>query len=339
MMNLKSQTMRRRTFITLIGGAAAAWPLTAFGKTHRIAMVFPAMPVSQMTETGNDPLFPALFNELRRLGYVEGQNLLIERYSGEGRASHYSDLAREVVSRNPDLIIAITTHLVLDFKAATTTIPIVGVFAYPVEAGIVASLARPGGNITGVTVDEGLEQWGKRIQLLQQIVPQATRLGFIESRAVRERWGAGVPFEPELDRRIIWVGPPLDHPIDEAEYRRVFAALAQDGAEGIVVNSEEEQIVNLKLIVELAEKYRLPAIYPFKTFVEAGGLMSYGTDVPAFARRAADMADQILKGAKPSEIPIFQPIEFELVINLKTAKALGLTIPDEMLTVANQVIE
>ena len=148
--------MRRREFITLAGGAVAAWPLTAFGKAQRIAIVVPAFPVSEITETSGDPLFRAVFNELRRLGYVEGQNLLIERYSGEGRAAHYPDLARDVVSRNPDLIISIgTNEFTLDFKAATTTIPIVGVFGSPVEIGIVASLARPGGNITGVSVDVG----------------------------------------------------------------------------------------------------------------------------------------------------------------------------------------
>jgi putative tryptophan/tyrosine transport system substrate-binding protein len=238
--------MRRRDFITLVGGAVAAWPLTAFGKTHRIAIVSATAPMTvmtEMTETADNPFFPGLSSELRRLGYVEGQNLLVERYSGEGRAAHYPELARAAVSRNPDLIIAISNNLALDFKAATTTIPIVGVFAAPVEVGIVASLARPGGNITGVTVDVGTEQWAKRIQLLQQVVPQATRLGFLQTRAVQERWGA---FQRELARRtgIVWVGPPLDHPANEAEYRRVFAALAQDGAEGIVVNDEEENSAN-----------------------------------------------------------------------------------------------
>jgi putative tryptophan/tyrosine transport system substrate-binding protein len=196
-------------------------------------------------------------------------------------------------------------------------------------------LARPGGNITGVTVDVGLEQWGKRVQLLQQVVPQATRFGLLQSRAAQEQWGSRLP----KYSGVTWVGPPLDHPIDEAEYRRVFAALAQDGAEGIVVNDEEEQIVNLKLIVELAEKNRLPAIYPFKMFVEAGGLMFYGTDVAAFARRAGDMVGEILKGARPGEIPIFQPTKFELAINLKMAKALGLTVPATLLVAADEVIE
>jgi putative ABC transport system substrate-binding protein len=330
--------MRRREFVTLIGGAAAAWPLTAFGKAQRIAIVWPSLPVTEMSETSRDPVFQGLFNELRRLGYVEGQNLLIERYSGEGRAAHYPDLAREVVRSNPDVIIVGTDNLTLDFKALTTTIPIVGVFAVPVEAGIVPSLPRPGGNITGVTVAVGLDQFGKRFQLLQQVVPQTIRFAVLQSRGVREKWAA---FEHDLYRRmgITKVGPPLDHPIDEAEYRRVFAALAQDGAQGIVVNDEEVQVANLKLIVELAEKTGLPAIYPFKMFVQAGGLISYGIDLPDVGRRATVVVGQILKGAKPADIPISQPTKFELAINLKMAKALGLTVPATLLVAADEVIE
>jgi putative ABC transport system substrate-binding protein len=131
--------MRRREFITLAGGTVAAWPLTAFGKTQRIAIVFAALPASKMTETSEYPIFKVFFSELRRLGYIEGQNLLVERYSGEGRASHYADLARDVVSRNPDVILSITNDITLDFKEATTTIPIVGLLNYPVESGIVST--------------------------------------------------------------------------------------------------------------------------------------------------------------------------------------------------------
>ena len=231
-----------------------------------------------------------------------------------------------------------TNELTLDFKAATTTVPIVGLFAVPVEAGIVANLARPGGNITGVTVDVGIEQWGKRIQLLQQVVPQITRLGVIESRTAREKWGA---VDRDIDQQagIVRVGPPFDHPANEAEYRRVFAAVAQDRAEAIMVDDEEENVANLKLIVELAEKTRLPAIYPFKMFVEAGGLMSYGVDVPDLGRGVAHIVGRILKGARPGEIPILQPTKFELAINLKTAKALGLTVPATLLVAADEVIE
>jgi putative tryptophan/tyrosine transport system substrate-binding protein len=331
--------MRRREFITLIGGAVAAWPLTAFGKAQRIAIVASSIPVEEMNETGGDPFFQGLFNELRRLGYIEGQSLLIERYSGEGRAAHYPDLAREVVSRNPDVILSIgSNELTLDFKAATTTIPIVGILGSPVEVGIVASLARPGGNITGVSVDVGTEQWGKRIQLLQQVVPQATRLAWLQTRAVHEQWDA---FEREVDQQmgITRVIRPLDPPADEAEYRRVFAALVQGGAEGILVNDEECNITNLKLIVELAEKNRLPAIYTYKMFVEAGGLMSYGNDLSPLGHRVAVVVGQILNGAKPADIPIRQPTKFELAINLKTAKALGFTVPATLLVAADEVVE
>jgi putative ABC transport system substrate-binding protein len=155
---------------------------------------------------------------------------------------------------------------------------------------------------------------------------------------VHEQWDA---FESELYRQIgiTRVVRPLDHPTDAAEYRRVFAALAQGSADGFVVIDEEEHLANLKLIVQLAEENRLPAIYPFKEFVQAGGLMSYGVDLTDVGRRVADMVGEILKGAKPGEIPIFQPTKFELAINLKTAKALGLTVPPKLLATADEVIE
>jgi putative tryptophan/tyrosine transport system substrate-binding protein len=330
--------MRRREFIMLAGGAVAAWPLTAFGKAQRIAMVSGFFPVTEMSETSGEPALQALFKQLRRLGYVEGQNLLIERYSGEGRAEHYPDLAHEVVRSNPDVIFCIGNELTLDFKAATATIPIVGSFGSPVETGIVASLARPGGNITGVSVDAALDEWYKRVQLVQQVVPQATRFGSLESRRVREEWGA---LERELDLRmgVTHVGPPFEHPISEAEYRRVFAALVEDRADALLVNPEPENLTNVKLIVELAEKHRLPAIYTLKRFVEAGGLMSFGIDLVAMGQSIAEIIDEVLKGAKPSEIPIRLPTKFELAINLKTAKALGLTVPATLLVAADEVIE
>ena len=332
--------MRRREFITLIGGAVAAWPLTAFGKAQRIAIVLSSEPVSITTETSGDPFFQALFNELRRLGYVEGQSLLIERYSGEGRASHYADLARDVVSRNPDVIISCSNEITLDFKAATTTIPIVSVFGSPVEVGIVRSLARPGGNITGVALDiEADEQWGKRVQLLRQVVPHLTKLAVLDTRRYRDAWEYA--FMSNFSRRwaVTFVGPPLNHPVNEAEYRRVFASLVQGGADGILVSEDDENIANQKVIVELAEKNRLPVIYPYQEFVEAGGLMSYGVSEAELGHSAAVMVGQILKGAKPADIPIFLPTKFELAINLKTAKALGLTVPPELLVIADEVIE
>jgi putative tryptophan/tyrosine transport system substrate-binding protein len=298
--------------------------------------VVPVADINQASK-GSLAIF-VVFEELIRLGYVEGRNLLIERYSGEGRAAHYPELAREIVSRNPDLIIPFGNFLVLDVKAATSTIPIVGIFGQPIEFGIVPSLARPGGNITGVSVDVGVDQWPKRLQLLKEAVPQITRLGILTTRNVREHWGRLHPVL-RADDSVSLVGPPLEHPTDEQEYHRVFAALAQEKAEGLLVSDVTENVTYRRLIVELAARGRLPAIYPYRQFVEAGGLMSYGIDVSEVGHRVADFADKILKGAKPGDIPIFQPTKFELSINLKTAKTLGIELPPLLVARADNVIE
>jgi putative tryptophan/tyrosine transport system substrate-binding protein len=333
--------MRRRDFIAglMIAAAAGRAQAQQTGKVYRIAFANPVVPVADINQASKGSLaIPAIFEELTRLGYVEGRNLLIERYSGEGRPAHYPDLARQIVIRNPDLIIAFNSQFVLDVKAATSTIPIVGIFADPVGTGIVPSLARPGGNITGVSTDVGLDQWLKRVQLLKEAVPQITRLGVLQTRNVRERWGA-LSREIALKNSVSIVGPPLEGPTDEQEYHRVFAALAQEGADGLLVNDESENARYRRLIFELAAKGRLPTIYPFRQYVEAGGLMAYGIDVSEGARRVADIVDQILKGAKPGEIPIFQPTKFELSINLKTAKTLGIELPPLLVARADNVIE
>jgi putative ABC transport system substrate-binding protein len=285
------------------------------GKVYRIAFAHPTVPVADINKASKGALaIPAIFAELTRLGYVEGRNLLIERYSGEGRAAHYPDLARQIVSRTPDLIVVISGNFALDLKAATSTIPVVGIFASPIELGIVQNLARPGGNVTGVSVDVGWDLWAKRVQLLKEVVPQITRLGFLLTRNRRERFGTEIR-EWALKNSVSSVGPPLERPTDEQEYQRVFAALAQEGAEGLVVSDENENISYRTLIAELAEKGRLPTIYPYREFVEAGGLMAYGIDASDIGHRIADLADKILKGAKPADIPIFQPTHFELSIN------------------------
>jgi putative tryptophan/tyrosine transport system substrate-binding protein len=312
------------------------------GKVYRIALAHPTVPVADQNQASKGSLvIPAIFEQLMRLGYVEGRNLLIERYSGGGRADHYPHLARQIVSRNPDLIIAIDSYFVLNVKAATSTIPIVGAFALPIELGIVPSLARPGGNITGVSVDVGEDQWPKRFQLLGEAVPHITRMGVLETRNSRERWQRSHPaWKAEwAEHQGSLVGPPLEQPADEQEYQRVFSALAQEGAEGLIVGDEPENTIHRKLIVELAARGRLPAICPFRQYVEAGGLMAYGIDGSSVGHRVADLADKILKGAKPADIPIFQPTKFELSINLKTAKALGIELPPLLVARADNVIE
>jgi putative tryptophan/tyrosine transport system substrate-binding protein len=199
-------------------------------------------------------------------------------------------------------------------------------------------LGKRCGNITGVSTDVGLDQWLKRVQLLKEAVPQITRLGVLQTRNVRERWSA-LSREIALKNLVSIVGPPLERPTDEQEYHRVFAALAQEGADGLLVNDESENASYRRLIVELAEKGRLPTIYPFRQYVEAGGLMAYGIDASDVGHRVADLADKILKGAKPGEIPIFQPTHFELSINLKTAKTLGIELPPLLVARADNVIE
>jgi ABC-type uncharacterized transport system substrate-binding protein len=333
--------MKRRDFITglMIAAAMGRAQAQQTGKVYRVAFAHPTAPVADQNQASKGSLaMPAMFEELTRLGYVEGRNLLIERYSGEGRAAHYPELAHQIVSRKPDLIIAFNTYFVLDLKAATSTTPIVGVFGDPVFYGIVPSLARPGGNITGVSVDVGTDQWAKRVQLLKEAVPQISRLGFLITRSRREQFSAVIR-EIELRNSVSIVGPPLEPPTDELEYHRVFAALAQEGAEGLLVSGEAEHDTNRRLIVELAEKGRLPTIYPHPQFVEAGGLIAYGIDNSDVGHRMADLADEILKGAKPGDIPIYQPTKFELSINLKTAKALGIELPPLLVTRADSVIE
>jgi putative ABC transport system substrate-binding protein len=333
--------MRRRELIAglLLAATTGRAQAQQSAKVYHIAIVHPSAPVAELTETGT-ARFVALFKELRRLGYVEGQNILVERYSGAGRTQHYSELASEVVRKKPDLIFTNTSRMVQNFKAATATIPIVGLMADPVPMGIVDSLARPGGNITGVCVDAGLEIQGKRLELLREAVPGISRVGFLASRDVWENPLGIAALRPAAERMgVSIIGPPLEGTLEEAEYRRVFDAMIEGHPDAVIVSDQTENSSNARLIVELAAKSRLPTIYPYREQVEAGGLMAYATDLSDLYRRAAGYVDQILKGAKPGEIPIYLAVKFELIVNVKAAKAIGLTIPPSLLLRANEVIE
>jgi putative ABC transport system substrate-binding protein len=177
--------MKRREFITLVGGAAVGWPLTARAQqaaARRIAIFHPAIPTTLLTETGGGSAWRAFFGELRRLGYVEGENLIIERYSAEGHHERYADLVREIVTRNPDVIVTGTNPVVIAFKAATSTIPVVAFMLDPLHAGLVTSLGRPGGNLTGITLDAGIEIWGKRLAILKEAIPSTAKAAFLGMR-------------------------------------------------------------------------------------------------------------------------------------------------------------
>jgi putative tryptophan/tyrosine transport system substrate-binding protein len=327
--------MYRREFIAVLLSAIAnrAAHAQRSPKVYHIAIVEPVT-----AEAAGGPLYRGLFEELRRRGYVEGRDLLIERFSGEGQAEHYPDLARDVVRRNPDLIFEVGTRLLIDLKAATMTIPIVAVGADPVRIGIVPSLARPGGNITGVSIDAGIEIVGKRLELLREAVPRISKIGFLASRKVWENTPFGAAVREAAERMNIGLMWPSDGPLVEAEYRRAFAALPRD-VDALLVSEQNENWAHARLIVELAEKGRLPAIYPARPFTEAGGLMSYGIDFADVGRHSADTIDHILKGSNPGEIPIYQPTTFELSINLKTAKLLGIEMSPSLLARSDEVIE
>jgi len=262
--------MKRRKLITLICGLSVAWPLACYAqqppKVHRVAVVHPSAPVSELNEAGGSG-YRAFFQGLRRLGYVEGRNLVVERYSAGGRQDRYAELARDVVRTNPDLIFAIQNALILSFKATTDTIPVVGFMADPVAFGIVASLARPGGNITGVSNDAGSEVWGKRLQILREVIPAASKVGYLN---VAPWSGASAAAVKEAARQagISLLGPGLESPIQEAEYRRVLGAMVQEHADGLIVDDTSPNFTYRRLIVELVEKARLPTIYPYRAHFE-----------------------------------------------------------------------
>jgi putative tryptophan/tyrosine transport system substrate-binding protein len=336
--------MRRRTFIAglLVAAAAGRAQAQRTEKVYRIARIYGAQPVAEAIKASKTQgsISWVFFEELRRLGFAEGQNLVYERYSAEGRTDQYSELARDVVRSNPDLIFADTTALVLALKAATTTIPIVvNYMSDPVALGIAPSLARPGGNITGV-IGTGPEFMGKYVELLREAVPGLSSVGFLASRKGWWEQPEGAALREAAQRvQISLIGPPLDYPLDAAEYRRVIAAMAQAGAQALIVYLQPQNYENLRLIIELAENGRLLAIFPFLDSVKLGGLMAYGSDPVETVRQQANQIAQILRGASPGDIPFYQPTKFELVINLKTAKALGITFPPSILARADEVIE
>src|SRR5438876_1902078 len=332
--------MNRRAFISLIA-TAAAWPRAARGQqgaTRRIAIFHPAIPTTLLTEPGGGSAWRAFFGELRRLGYVEGENLVIERYSAEGHHERYADLAREIVTRNPDVIVTGTNPVVIAFKAATSTIPIVAFMLDPLKAGLVTNLAKPGGNLSGITLDAGIEIWGKRLEILKEALPTTTKAAFL---GMRDGWeGSFGQYLRDAGGRLgISLISMLPQEGTPSEIERVFAEMGQHRPDAVLVSGEGDLYAHRQLIAELTQKNRLPAMCPYRDYVDAGGLMAYTVDLAELLRRMADDVHKILHGAKPGDIPIYQPTKFELLINLTTAKALGLTLSPALLARADEVIE
>ncbi len=277
---------------------------------------------------------------LRERGYVEGQNIVIEYRSADGKIERFARLATELVRLKVDLIVAGNTPMARAAQQATTTIPIVaGAMGDPVGDGLVASLSRPGGNITGLTF-LGPELVPKRLGLLKEAIPRISRVAALwHPGAFGERTTQDMLKETDAAARSLGVHLQLVEVRGPNELDRAFSTMTKERGEALMMFPSTMLFNERRRIVDLAAKSRLPAMYPARQFVELGGLISYGASLTDLTRRAAIYVDKILKGAKPADLPVEQPSKFELVINLKTAKALGLTIPPSLLGRADEVIQ
>ena len=327
--------MRRREFIGLVAGAAA-WPLAARTQTaasmRRIGVLMGLAP----SDPGGQVEVAALKEGLQALGWTEGRNVNIEFSWPGGDPQRIRASAKELVGLQCDVIVGRSTPVVAALLAETQTIPIVFVIVVdPVGSGFVASLARPGGNVTGFQNYE-FTMGGKWLELLKQIAPSASRVAMIYNPTTAPQ---------EFVRTMEAIGPSLAlQPVklaigNVAELETNIGAFAREPYGGMVVVPDIFTAANRKQIIGLAAKYRLPTVYPHALHTKEDGLISYGPDTPDLFRRAASYVDRILKGEKPADLPVQQPTKYELIINLKTAKAQGVTIPQALLTIANEVIE
>lgn len=323
--------MRRRAFISLIGSAAAAWPLAAHSqqtkKIPRIGVLWPNPPAT----------FEFMRQGLKDFGYVEGRNIDFEFRWAEGRLDQLPEMATELVRLHVDLIVALGPPATLAAKNATQTIPIVFVaMGDPLASGVVASLARPGANLTGTTRMIS-EMSAKHVELLKEIDPSLVKIAVL--------WNpANSSHQPAL-QAVNAAAQSLSLQILKLEVRapteldNTFDAIVREGANGVLFIADPIFFIQLKRMVDLVASKRLPAICNFVEFPKLGGLMGYAPSIPDEFRHAAGHIDKILKGAKPSDLPVEQPTEFQLVINLTTAKALGLNVPAMLIARANEVIE
>jgi putative ABC transport system substrate-binding protein len=326
--------LRRRDFVTLLGGAVVAWPIAAHAQQQ-------AMPVigflNSGTREGFAHLLAAFHQSLNQAGFVEGRNVAIEYRWAEGQYDQLTALAADLVRRQVTVIAATTTPAALAAKTATSTIPIIFTAAAdPVKAGLVTSLNRPGGNATGVTnylTDLG----AKRLDLLRELVPKATTIGML----VNPNYPDIESQRKDVDEAARRYGQQV-HVVNAAsvdDFDKVLATLIQLNASALLVSPDALFLSRRDRLVGLVAHYGLPAVYPQREFVVVGGLMSYAASVAEGYRQAGIYVGRVLKGAAPADLPVMQPSKFDLFINLKTAKALGLTIPPSLLALADEVIE
>jgi putative ABC transport system substrate-binding protein len=307
------------------------------GTAPRVGFVVTTTPLSEMT--GPEPVHPptrAFAERLRELGYVEGHTVAIERRSAEGRFERFGDIVAELLQLNVRVIVTTGNEMTRRAKELTATVPIVMAASWsPVENGLVASLARPGGNVTGLTVDSDPEVEAKRLEVLKEAIPRLSRIAFL---------GMAADWESLEGRSVRRAAQALGVTLlrtehSPNEYREAFSLMPRGRAEAVFVAKNPPVFAHRHAIVELAATHRVPAMYPTREFVEIGGLLAYGISAADLYRRAATFVDKILKGTRPGDLPVEQPTKFDLVINLRTAKALGLTIPPAVLARADEVIQ
>jgi putative ABC transport system substrate-binding protein len=328
--------MRRREFMALIGGVAAAWPLAARAQQgERMRLIGVLLPLAK-DDPRYQPWLTAFRQGLQELGWVDGRNIRMDIHWATNHAEIRKQAA-ELVALAPDIILAHGASTVGPLLQTTRTVPIVFPIAGdPVGAGFVDSLARPGGNVTGFMTFE-YSMSGKWVELLKQIAPGVARAAVIRdagSPTGMASFGVIQAMAPSLKVEVTPVNMP-----NAGEIERVVTAFAQSPNGGLIVTASGAALVNRDLIIALAARHKLPAVYFERSFVAAGGLVSYGADFSALYRNAAGYVDRILKGEKPADLPVQTPTKYETVINLKTAKALGLTVPQAWLATTDDVIE
>ena len=333
---------RRRIFLAAAVAQLLAAPLTAEAqpaeKMHRVAFILTTSPAAEMA--GPEPAHPivlAFVREMRALGHVEGRNLVLERRSAEGRSERYQSIGAELVQLKTDVIVTAGVGAqVRRMRDATGTIPIVMLgSSEPVEYGLAQSLARPGGNVTGLLASAGSEMGAKRLQLLEEILPNVSRISYLGDKAA---WADSFA---EAVRRA---AKALDIEVLFAEHipgnlDKTFARIERQNADALFASGATTVYAQRLQIVQFAREARLPDSHLFAEMASAGALMSYGVNAPDLGRRSAHYVDKILKGAKPADLPIEQPVKFDFIINLRTANALGLKIPQSVLLRADRVIE
>jgi ABC-type uncharacterized transport system substrate-binding protein len=324
--------MQRRQFIGYVGGATIAWPFVAFGqqsssKEWRVAHLHPG--------TINNPpdrlLFDAFRADMRELGYIEGKNLIIDTRDADGKAERLPSLVSELIALRPDVIVAVATPAIAAAQHATSTIPIVMAPATdPIGSGFIKSLAHPGGNITGIANMFG-DAIGKSVELLHTIVPSAKRIAVLMSTNPThpQQYELASAAAKNLGLAVIPVKAPTRRDLEEA-----FDVMSQEHCDALLVLADPLR----PPIVTLAAKSKMPAVYQFSSFVDLGGLASYGPALKPMVQKVAQYVDKIFKGADPADLPVEQPVVFELAVNLRTAGSLGLTIPDSIKARADKVI-